>query len=417
MILSSYVDLYWIVYQNAITFRGKNEGIMRQHNKLYSKGFFTLGYLVLFSFVLLGALFIRFSQKPEILAQAQSWISQIYNSHGLSYMGNSLAALPASNKIYIPLILDQGSAVPQTTPNPLITPTPQTTPNPLITPIPQVTQIPHNIDPVINAVGDIAACDAPLANQFGFHQTAALLQHLPGPILGLGDYVYFNGNPAFYTNCFDPVWGQFKSRIFPSVGNHEYLTPHATGYYGYFGAAAGDPTKGYYSYDIGSWHIVALNTNCSNAGALNGCFAGSPQEQWLRADLAAHPNLCTLAYWHHPLFSSGKEGNFWRAHDLYQVLVDNHVDLILNGHDHSYERFAPQDANGKSDPVNGIPEIIVGTGGKDHSPLIKRLPNSLVFDNTSFGILSVVLHPDGYDFQFIPVAGSTFTDSGSGKCH
>jgi 3',5'-cyclic AMP phosphodiesterase CpdA len=270
---------------------------------------------------------------------------------------------------------------------------------------------------VINALGDIAACDARYTQRDGFLQTAALLQRLDGPILGLGDYVYYGGDPTLYTNCFDPVWGQFKSRIFPAVGNHEYIYPNAAGYYQYFGAAAGNPANGYYSYNLGAWHVVVLNTNCSSAGALNDCFAGSPQEQWLRADLAAHPTFCTLAYYHHPLYSSGKEGNFWRAHDLVQALIDYHVDLILNGHDHSYERFAPQDANGNLDPVNGIPEIIAGTGGKDHSPLVKRLPNSLVFDNTSFGVLRMVLHPTGYVFQFIPVAGSAFTDSGSGTCH
>jgi acid phosphatase type 7 len=280
-----------------------------------------------------------------------------------------------------------------------------------------ITVIQGGADPVINAVGDIAACDPIYTDRSGYLQTAALLQSLDGPILGLGDYVYYEGTPANFTNCFDPVWGQFKSRFFPAAGNHEYIYPNASGYYNYFGAAAGNPANGYYSYNLGTWHVVVLNTNCSDAGSLNDCFAGMPQEQWLRADLAAHPNLCTLAYYHHPLYSSGKEGSFWRAHDLVQALIDNHVDLILNGHDHSYERFAPQDANGNADPVNGIPEIIAGTGGKDHSPLIQRLPNSLVFDNTTYGVLRVVLQPKGYTFQFVPVGGGTFSDSGSGACH
>ena len=269
----------------------------------------------------------------------------------------------------------------------------------------------------VNAVGDIAACDAQYTQRDGFLQTAALLQTLDGPILGLGDYVYYAGDPSLYTNCFNPVWGQFKSRFFPVAGNHEYIYPNAAGYYGYFGAAAGDPTKGYYSFNLGAWHLIALNTNCSYAGGLNGCFAGSPQEVWLRADLAAHPNQCVLAFFHHPLYSSGKEGNYWRAHDLVQALIDYHASLIVNGHDHSYERFAPIDANGNLDPVNGIPEIVAGTGGKDHSNLVSRLPNSLVFDDSTFGVLRLVLHPKGYDFQFIPVSGGTFTDSGSDTCH
>lgn len=215
------------------------------------------------------------------------------------------------------------------------------------------------------------------------------------------------------------MWGQFEARMLPVSGNHDYLTPGAAGYFGFFGAIAGDPTKGYYSFDVGSWHIIALNSNCSNARALNDCKAGSPQELWLRQDLASHPKMCTLAYWHHLVFSSGKEGNFPRAQPFVQALIDYHADLIINGHDHSYERFAPMDAKGNYEPVNGIPVIIAGTGGKDHSALVKRLPNSVVFTDTTFGVLRLILHPTGYDFQFVPVgmSGLSFTDSGSGKCH
>jgi acid phosphatase type 7 len=272
-------------------------------------------------------------------------------------------------------------------------------------------------DPVINALGDIAACSSKYNNRDGQLQTAALLGQLDGPILGLGDYVYSNGSPTYYANCFDPVWGSLKPRFYPAVGNHDYETSKAAGYFGYFGAAAGDPSLGYYSFDLGQWHIVALNSNCNQLDSVNECNAGSAQELWLRADLAAHANLCTLAFWHHPLYSSGKEGNAPRMHDIYQALIDYHAELVINGHDHTYERFAPQDANGLPDPVNGIPEFVVGTGGKDHGRLVNLQPNSLIFDNTTFGVLRVVLHPDGYDYQFVPVAGGVFTDSGSGKCH
>jgi hypothetical protein len=266
----------------------------------------------------------------------------------------------------------------------------------------------------INAAGDIAACSPRYFLQDGYLQTAALLAQLDGPFLGLGDYVYPDGTLPLFTTCFDPVWGPFKPRLFPSPGNHEYQINQAAGYFGYFGAAAGDPTQGFYSFNVGNWHIVALNSNCSEIG---GCALGSPQELWLRADLAAHPDFCTLAYWHHPLYTSGKEGSDARVKDLYQDLIDARADLILNGHDHDYERFAPQDANGNFDEVNGIPEIIVGTGGKDHGSLVRRLPNSLVFDNTTFGILRIQLRADGYDFRFVPVAGGVFQDAGSGNCH
>ncbi|HEX9012069.1 MAG TPA: metallophosphoesterase, partial [Anaerolineaceae bacterium] len=219
-------------------------------------------------------------------------------------------------------------------------------------------------DPVINAVGDIAACGTQYPNRSGYLQTAALLNTLSGPVLGLGDYVYPDGEPTYFTNCFNPVWGVFKSRLSPAVGNHEYLYPNAAGYYGYFGSAAGSPLQGWYSFNIGTWHVVALNSNCQPVGS---CKAGSPQEQWLRADLATHPARCTLAFWHHPLVSSGKEGNDPEMQPIWQALYDAHADIVLNGHDHSYERFAPINPLGKPDPVNGIVEIVAGTGGKDHS--------------------------------------------------
>ncbi len=288
---------------------------------------------------------------------------------------------------------------------------------PVPTPGSVLEPIPGSQDVVLNAVGDIAACSPQYTIRDGYLQTAALLKAMDGPILGLGDYVYSSGTPDLYSACFDPVWGPLKSRIYPVPGNHDYMTSNAAGYFGYFGAAAGDPATGYYSFDLGAWHVIALNSNCSNAGAANGCTTGSPQELWLKADLASHSNQCILAFWHHPLFSSGKEGNSVRAHDFWMDLLAAHADLIVNGHDHSYERFAPQDANGVSDPVNGVTEIVAGTGGKDHSPLVQRQPNSLVFNDTTFGVFRLALHPHGFTFQFVPVEGGTFTDSGSGACH
>ena len=196
-------------------------------------------------------------------------------------------------------------------------------------------------------------------------------------------------------------------------GNHEYLTRAANGYFSYFGAAAGDPATGYYSFDVGAWHVVALNSNCS---AVGGCASGSPQERWLRADLAAHPAACTLAYWHHPRFSSGEHGNepaydaFWR--DLYAAGAD----VVLNGHDHDYERFAPQDPSGGSDLARGVREFVVGTGGKNHYRFLTLQPNSQVRDATTFGVLELTLHRTSYDWRFLPEPGKTFTDSGSAVC-
>jgi hypothetical protein len=200
----------------------------------------------------------------------------------------------------------------------------------------------------------------------------------------------------------------------PSPGNHEYNTANATGYYGYFGNPAGDPTEGYYSYNLGAWHILVINSNCS---AIGGCGAGSPQEVWLRADLAAYPSMCALAYWHHPRFSSGQHGNDAALQPIWQALYDHDADVIVNGHDHNYERFAPQDPAGNADPANGIREFVVGTGGKSLRSLGTLRANSEVTDTTSYGVIKFTLHVTGYDWQFIPVAGATFTDSGSGACH
>ena len=264
-------------------------------------------------------------------------------------------------------------------------------------------------DPVIIAAGDIASCSSQ-----GDQQTATLLDTITGTVITLGDNAYESGTARQFNNCYDPTWGRQKARTFPSVGNHEYLTHNAAGYFNYFGAAAGDPQKGYYSYDLGTWHIVVINANCSKVG---GCDANSPQGEWLSADLAAHPTVCTLAYWHQPRFSSGEHGNDTGVKMIWQILYNAGADLVLNGHDHDYERFAPQDPNGVADPLNGIREFVVGTGGKGLRPIKRTIANSEVRNDNTFGVLKLTLHPTGYDWKFIPVAGKTFTDSGSGTCH
>jgi hypothetical protein len=264
-------------------------------------------------------------------------------------------------------------------------------------------------DPVFVGAGDIAGCDTS-----GDEATAALLDGLSGTVFTLGDNVYDSGTADEFTNCYQPSWGRHRSRTWPAAGNHEYLTPNAAGYYSYFGTAAGDPAKGYYSYDLGAWHIVVINSNCSPVG---GCGAGSPQELWLRADLAAHPAVCTLAYWHHPRFSSGNHGNQPAMQPIWQALYEAGADVVLSGHDHDYERFAPQDPGGAADPVSGIREFVVGTGGKSHYAINTPIANSEVHNDDTFGVLKLVLHATSYDWEFIPEAGKTFTDTGTAACH
>lgn len=249
----------------------------------------------------------------------------------------------------------------------------------------------------------------------------------PNAVLQLGDFQYFCGSYAAAMKSYDPSWGRFKDITFPVVGNHEYLTQPengvgtgcdstnagAAGYFKYFGERAGAPGKGYYSFDIGTWHLIALNTNCGDAG---GCGSGSPQEKWLQADLVAHPAKCTLAFWHIPLWSSGGRANRNSA-VMTKDLYDRNADVVLTGHDHTYERFAPQDPIGNADPARGIRSFVVGTGGANHTKFAEIFPNSEVHDQTTFGLLKLTLHPDSYDWEFLPEPGGTFTDSGSQACH
>jgi hypothetical protein len=258
-------------------------------------------------------------------------------------------------------------------------------------------------DPVFVGAGDISNC-----SRTQDEETAKLLDNISGTVFTLGDNVYPDGTTAQFNDCYDPTWGRHKNRTRPSPGNHDYHVNGAAGYFGYFGSAAGDPSKGYYSYNLGAWHIISLNSETSQG-------AGSAQEQWLRADLAANQTVCTLAYWHKPRFSSGQHGNISASQALWQALYDYKADVILNGHDHTYERFAPQNPNAQADP-NGIREFVVGTGGAGLYPFPTIQPNSQVRNNTTYGVLKLTLHATSYDWAFVPIAGQTFTDSGNANC-
>jgi hypothetical protein len=263
---------------------------------------------------------------------------------------------------------------------------------------------------VLIGAGDVADC----TELAGAEATAKLLEQNPGTVMVLGDAAYPDGTKENF-ECYDRTWGRVKARTRPSVGNHEFHSTGATYYFQYFGAAAGDPKNGYYSYELGSWHIVVLNSECEEVG---GCNASSRQEKWLRQDLAAHPAACTLAYFHKPLFSSGaKHGNDPEIKPLWQALYDANADVVVNGHDHDYERFALQDPDGKADGQRGIREFVAGTGGKNHRPFGEPHANSEVRNADTFGVLKLTLKAGGYDWQFIPEAGKSFADSGSGACH
>ena len=263
---------------------------------------------------------------------------------------------------------------------------------------------------VLVGAGDIAEC-----SRGADAETADLVESVGGIVFTLGDNAYEDGTHAEFQDCYGPTWGRphIKSRTMPAVGNHEYHTPGAAGYFRYFGAAAGDPDEGWYAYDAAAWRIYVLNSNCEEVG---GCEAGSAQWRWLRDDLAANPRACVAAMWHHARFSSGEHGNHEFMADSWRILQDAGAELVLAGHDHSYERFGPQDATGRADE-RGLVEMVVGTGGRDPYPFGEPLPNSLVRESPVFGVMRLELRPDGYSFEFLAVPGDDFTDAGTGTCH
>jgi len=262
-------------------------------------------------------------------------------------------------------------------------------------------------DPTLLAVGDLALCHDPSAATL-----AAFFDRNEGTIGVLGDIVYESGSLDELLDCYEPAMGRHRGRTRPSVGNHEYRTPHAGAYFSYFCGLGGEPFKGWYSYELGAWHVVVLNSNCNEVG----CDGASEQVRWLRADLAAHPSRCTVAYWHHPRFNSGAHGAEPRVQPFWDALDAAGAELVLNGHEHAYERFVPQTSAGVRDDARGLRQLIVGTGGRSPSALRDLQQNSAVRLEASIAILELKLHDGSYDFRLVGADGKAL-DSGRGDCH
>ena len=253
---------------------------------------------------------------------------------------------------------------------------------------------------VLVGSGDITSCSLNTDEQ-----TAQLLDNIPGTVFTTGDNAYISGTYTEYINCYEPTWGRHKARTKPSPGNHDYLTSGAAGYFQYF-----NNIPSYYAYNLGSWRIYALNSEIS-------ALATSAQVTWLQDDLAANPSQCVLAYWHRPRWSSGStHGNNSAMQTIWQILYGSGAELVINGHEHHYERFVEMNASGAA-ASPGLREIVVGTGGAELYPFGTPLSTSQVRHNSTYGVLKLTLRATGYDWQFVPVAGSTFTDSGSSNCH
>lgn len=255
---------------------------------------------------------------------------------------------------------------------------------------------------ILLAAGDIGECG------FGAMDTGRLIDSLAGTLLALGDLAYMHGSAANFRDCYDPAWGRHRDRTRPVPGNHDYETPGAAGYYDYFGGLAGNRGQGYYAFTAGQWRVIALNSEIAMT-------AGSPQITWLRDELQTNPSTCTLAYWHRPLYSSGPNGNNTDTRLLWSTLLEFGAEIVLNGHDHMYERFDQQDAQGRPDPVNGLRQFTVGTGGARLTNSGPPKPNSTVRSSASYGVLSLTLNPTSYSWEFHPV-NNAFRDSGASTC-
>jgi hypothetical protein len=295
---------------------------------------------------------------------------------------------PSGYGTYLDVLHDNGGGVPTTSPPPNGT----------------------QPDPVLVGAGAIASCGS--TND---EETAQIVKTVPGTVFTVGDNAFDAGTLEQFQDCYGPSWGAFLDRTRPAVGTREYVTPDASGYFAYFGAAAGPINKGYYAYDLGKWRIYVLNSNCSKVG---GCQAGSPQEAWLRADLKAHPSSCIGAYWQIARFSSGRFGDDPKMQPFWQDLYDHGAEFVINGHDHNYQRYAPMTPKGVLDQARGIREFIVGTGGNGHTSLTTQNPGIReAGTDLAYGVLQLTLHPTGYEWRFLATPKAPFEDSGAASCH
>ncbi len=323
---------------------------------------------------------------------------------------NDPAIAQATNRLFLPFIAKSGppAGAPPGATATATKPAPGAPTATPVTPAPSATPTsvpPSGNDPVILLTGDSrTGCDA------GGTAVANLLDTLPAwPLLFNGDATS-TGAYTEFVNCYNTTYGRHKAQIKPVPGNHEYMTSGGSGYFQYYGSQAGVSGKGYYSFNVGTWHIIALNTEIDHT-------AGGVQETWLKADLAANPTKCTLAFWHEPRWSSGEHGNNTDMGPIWTDLYSAGAEVVMNGHDHDYERFAPQNPAGTLDNAKGLREFVVGTGGVAERPWGTTQANSEVRNNTAWGVLKMTLHPGSYDWQFIPVAGQSLSDSGTTACH
>jgi hypothetical protein len=315
--------------------------------------------------------------------------------NGISkFLKRALAAIGVSALVYV--ACNRNGSMSPASPTPAANPQSQVN---LSTPAPLSTAA-----VVFTGAGDIASCGGPA----GTEATARLIERMPGFVFSLGDNVYPSGTAELFENCYGPSWGRFRARTYPTPGNHDWDENAGAPYFAYFGASAGPAGVGYYSFDLGAWHILSLNSNV-------GTQPGSPQYEWAKKDLASNGATCALALWHHPLFNSGHYGGSPHVRELWRLLDTGGVEIALNGHEHAYERFAPQDADGRPTPA-GIREFVVGTGGVDLRPVGTVQPNSEVRNNDAWGVLKLTLRATAADWEFVPVDGQSFRDSGTVEC-
>lgn len=258
-------------------------------------------------------------------------------------------------------------------------------------------------DITVLAAGDIARC-----GEASTEGTARLIDRIPGSVLTLGDHTYPTGSSQSFRDCYGPTWGRHASRTFAAPGNHDWEVASGAPYFGFFGLAAGPPGVGFYGFTLGGWRLLSLNSNVP-------AHVGSAQYEWVRNELATNNSFCTLAYWHHPIFSSGPNGNYGQMRDVWRLLQSRGVELVLTAHDHTYERFSPQDADGRSDPL-GIRQFVVGTGGGVLYALKGIQPNSELFHNQTWGVLKLTLRASSYAWDFLPIEGQSFRDFNTGVC-